>query len=575
MKTLFSEKADRVHALLPILGVALMAAAFPARTVGNSDTSTETSRQQVVFTSSNLPIVVIDTQGQRVPDEPKITADMGIIYNGPGVRNNITDSFNHYNGKIGIEIRGSSSQMFPKKQYAMETRDTQGNDLKVSLLGFPEESDWVLYAPYTDKTLMRNVLAYKLMNDLGRYASRTHFCEVVLNGEYCGVYVLMEKIKRDKNRVNITKLEPNDISGDAVTGGYIIKIDKREGANTQGWYSQFLPYPGAWQKIYYQYDYPKQDEIVPQQKTYIQNYIYNFENLMASPDYADPQRGYAQYLDVASCIDVFILNEISRNVDGYRLSAFMHKDRDSKNGKLVMGPIWDYDLAFGNANYYDAEKIAGWQIDFRHGSDSFAIPFWWPKLAQDSSFVKRLKSRWRELRQSVLDVPRIHAYIDSMAQYLDEAQKRNFEKWPVLGTYVWPNPYIGNSYLDELNYLKTWVNLRILWMDASLMEQPSRIADHHGQTPGSCRLEQNYPNPYGRLPFNPTTTIAFHLPHAGRVSLKIIDISGNEVATLVQREMNAGKHEIVFDATAMASGVYFYRLEAGNFTAQKKLLVVR
>lgn len=173
------------------------------------------------FQSSNLPIVIIDTYGQEIPDEPKILARMGIIDNGEGQRNHLHDPRNNYDGLIGIEVRGSTTRWFPKKQYAVETRDHFGNDSTVSLLGFPPEEDWILYAPYSDKSLMRNVLAYKLSNDLGRYASRTRFCELVLNGSYEGVYVLMEKIKRDRNRVNISKLLPTDIAGDAVTGGYI------------------------------------------------------------------------------------------------------------------------------------------------------------------------------------------------------------------------------------------------------------------------------------------------------------------------------------------------------------------
>lgn len=280
-----------------------------------TQTTDPAALQKVNFTSSNLPIVVIDTHGQAIPDEPKIEADMGIIYNGPGVRNNLSDPFNHYNGKIAIEIRGSSSQQFPKKQYGFETKDAQGKDLDVSLLNMPEEADWILSASYSDKTLMRNVLAYKLANDMGRYASRTQFCEVVLNGDYHGVYMLMEKIKRDKNRVNISKMEPTDISGDALTGGYIIKIDKLEGSDTDGWYSTFLPYPGAWQRIYYQYDTPKLEDLAPEQISYIKNFVFTFENLMTKPEYADPQNGYAQYIDIDSFVDYFILNEISRNVE--------------------------------------------------------------------------------------------------------------------------------------------------------------------------------------------------------------------------------------------------------------------
>ncbi|MCB0286914.1 MAG: CotH kinase family protein, partial [Calditrichaeota bacterium] len=218
---------------------------------------------QVNFTSSNLPIVVINTNGQTIPDEPKITVNMGIIWNENGQRNFLSDPFNHYDGLIGIEIRGSSSQMFPKKQYGFETRDADGEDLDVELLGMPEESDWILHAPYSDKSLMRNVLAYDFANRMGRYASRTHYCELVLNGEYMGVYILMEKIKRDDNRVNIKKLDEDEISGVDLTGGYIIKIDKPDVPGTGGWYSPFRPYENAPQMINYLYETPDAEDIVP------------------------------------------------------------------------------------------------------------------------------------------------------------------------------------------------------------------------------------------------------------------------------------------------------------------------
>ncbi|KAA0227457.1 T9SS C-terminal target domain-containing protein [candidate division KSB1 bacterium] len=550
-----------------LVGLSLLAFSLALKPAA-AQTKDPAALHKVNFTSSNLPIVVIDTHGQAIPDEPKIAADMGIIYNGPGVRNNLTDPFNHYNGKIAIEIRGSSSQQFPKKQYGFETKDAQGEDLDVSLLNMPEEADWILSASYSDKTLMRNVLAYKLANDMGRYASRTQFCEVVLNGDYHGVYMLMEKIKRDKNRVNISKMEPTDISGDALTGGYIIKIDKLEGSDTDGWYSTFLPYPGAWQRIYYQYDTPKLEDLAPEQISYIKNFVFTFENLMTKPEYADPQNGYAQYIDIDSFVDYFILNEISRNVDGYRLSTFMHKDRDSKGGKLKMGPAWDYDLAFGNADYYNGAMLADWQVDFRVQSDGFQIPFWWQKLLQDSTFTNRVYARWRELRPNVLEISRVHAYLDSMAAYIDEAQKRNFERWPILGTYVWPNAFIGQTYAEELNYLKEWLNLRMLWMEARIPGKPSSVDENNGFAPEDFMLEQNYPNP-----FNPATTIAFYLPRSGRVSLKIIDVAGREVMTLADRFMKAGRHEATFEAQGIASGVYFYRLQMGDFSLTKKLVL--
>ncbi len=528
------------------------------------------SQTPVAFTSSNLPIIVIDTNGQPISDEPKITADMGIIYNGPGVRNNLSDPFNNYDGKIGIEIRGSSSQSFPKKQFAVETWDENCEDLFVSLLGFPEESDWVLSAPYTDKAMMRDVLTYKISNDMGRYASRTRYCELVINGDYRGVYVLMEKVKRDKNRVNVTKLDPEDISGNDLTGGYIVKIDKVEGSDTQGWHSTFPPYSGAWQRIYYQYDEPDQDDIVPEQKTYIQNFIRDFETLMASPGYADPINGYAKFIDIDSFVDFFIINEISRNVDGYRLSTFMHKDRDSKGGKLKMGPAWDFNLGFGNADYYNGSRLADWQVDFREASDGFQVPFWWKKLMQDTSFTARIYPRWQALRQTVLSTSNINALIDSIALEIDEAQKRNFERWPILGQYVWPNDYIGQTYVDEVNYLKAWINFRTLWMDSRIPGKTTGIDEEKNQLPANFVLAQNYPNP-----FNPTTIIPFYLPAVEHVALKIYDVAGNEVATLIEGKMTSGWHRIKFDAAGFASGVYFYQLNAGSFSAQKKFLLVK
>lgn len=187
------------------------------------------------FTESNLPIVLINTNGETIVDDPKIMGDMAIIDNGPGVMNSIKDTPNDYNGKIGIEIRGSSSQMFPKKQYGIELWDEEGEGIDASILGMPEEEDWVLFAPYNDKALIRDALAYKLGRDMGQYASRQRFCEVLLNGEYMGVFVFFEKVKRDGERVDIAKLDPDEVNGDDLTGGYIFKIDKFTGSGGDGW----------------------------------------------------------------------------------------------------------------------------------------------------------------------------------------------------------------------------------------------------------------------------------------------------------------------------------------------------
>ena len=550
------------------------------------------------FTSSNLPIFIINTNGQPIPSDEKIEADLGVIYSGEGVRNFLTDPYNHYNGKIGIEIRGSTSQMFPKKSYAIETRDSLGDDLDFPLLNFPSESDWVLYAPYSDKSLIRDVLAYKLSNLMGHYASRFKFCEVVLNGDYVGIYVLLEKIKRDKNRVDIKKLEPADSTGDALTGGYIVKIDKFDGENNDGWISPFPPFEGAWQRIPYQFHYPKPDSITPAQKMYIQNYISQFEALMFSSGYNHPDSGYYNLIDMASAIDYVLINELAKNVDSYRLSFFMYKDRNSVNDNLFFGPVWDYNISFGNADYYDGGYSDGWMMDFLSTNqeflnyDNFQVPFWWKKIFNETVFQNSVNSRWRELQPLIFNSNFINGFIDSLVIHLDESQQRNFERWQILGTYVWPNFFIGQTYEEEINFLKSWIQERLQWLGNNMIGTPTEI-HYENYIDKDFTLFQNYPNP-----FNPQTKIKYtipaspqSLPSQGREAkqgwftvLKVFDVLGNEIATLVNTNLEPGEYEVEFSvetmqATPLPSGIYFYSLSiasgADNFIQTKKMLLLK
>jgi hypothetical protein len=411
--------------------------------------------------SSNLPIVVIDTLGQEIIDDPRIVAHMGIIDNCGGYRNYITHPFNDYDGRITIEIRGSTSQAYPKKSYGFETQTENGENLNTSLLRLPPENDWVLYAPYTDKPLVRNVLAYRLAQELGHYAPRTHFCEVFVNDDYVGVYVLMEKIKRDSARVDITPLGPLDTSGDAVTGGYIIKIDKMTGAGEESW-------PSAYDdRVIFQAHDPKDVELVAEQKAYIETHVASFEDALAGPQFVDPVAGYAAYVDVSSFVDFMILEELGRAVDGYRSSTFLYKDRDSLGGRLTMGPLWDYDVAFGNADYCDGWLTSGWQYQFHDVCPEWEthVPFWWQRLLEDPEFARQLRCRWEELREGTLATGSIWALIDEWVALLDEAQERNFERWPILGVYVDWNPFVGQTYEEEVAYLRTWIDERAVWLD--------------------------------------------------------------------------------------------------------------
>ena len=424
--------------------------------------------------SSSLPIIVINTQGTEIVDEPKITARMGIIDNGPGQRNELTDAFNAYDGLIGIEGRGSSSQtVFPKIGYGLETRLADGTDNQVELFGFPVEEDFVLHGPYSDKSLIRNALAYHLAGRLMPWAPRVQMVEVVVNGDYRGVYLFTEKIKRDRNRVGIKKLEPEDVSGEALTGGYILKLDKFTGEDPELpvlFESDFNADTETDQTIRFLYHYPKPANINQQQRTYIENWMHNFERVLNGDNFLNPDNGYRTFIDVESFIDFMLINEISRNVDGYRLSTYMYKERDDEGGKLHMGPVWDFNLAFGNANYCSGAAPQGWGYDFGNicPDDFWQLPFWWDRMREDPEFIAMLGDRWAELRAGVFSDNQLNATIDSLVAIMDDAPQRNFERWPVIGEAIWPNVFIGGTYEQEVDYLKRWVEDRTSWMDGAI-----------------------------------------------------------------------------------------------------------
>jgi hypothetical protein len=520
------------------------------------------------FQSSNLPIVIITTNGQSILNEPKVTVQMKIIDNGPGIRNAVTDNPNVYNGKIGIELRGSSSRvLFPKKQYAVELRNSADLDTAVSLLGFPAEEDWVLSAPYNDKTLMRDVLAYKLGRDMGRYAPRTRYCELVLDGAYQGVYFLNEKIKRDKHRVDISSLESHEISGDDLTGGYIIKLDKVDGSSGPGFVSQYPPSANLpTKKITFQYDYPKWDEIVTPQKNYISNYIFQFEQALASENYADPDQGYARYIDVDSFIDFFIMNELTKNVDGYRLSSFFYKQKDSQGGKLFAGPIWDFNLGFGNANYCTSGAPSGFvysEFNKVCANDTWLIPFWWDKFFRDRNFRSKVADRWAALRADKFSTPKIHAYIDSVANVLDqESQQRNFQTWPVLNTYVWPNYYVGTTFHGEVNWLKGWVADRANWLDENLPQLTTGTED---ASIGNATVV--FPNP-----FSNTFQLEINSNNPDPVLVQVFNSTGS----LVEEQTIQNEPDGVFHGSfgsAFPNGFFVYRVfGAGKEIAAGKVI---
>jgi hypothetical protein len=406
--------------------------------------------------SSPLPLAVIDTAGKGISRSPTSAYSFFIDLGAAG-RAALTDSAG-FSGPATIHVRGESSGGFDKQQYHFETTDDRGDGKDVSILGFPPESDWVLQGQYSDKTLMRNTLPYQWSNELGRWAAHTRFIEMFLNkndgtvtmADYVGVYVFMEKIKISPSRVNITELEPSDNAEPEVSGGYIIRKDKTGGETFTTSRGQTLTY----------FD-PSGTQLTSAQKAWIRSYVNSFEAVLYGPNFKDPVVGYARFIDVGSFIDNHILVELTKNIDGFRLSTYYFKDR---NGKLNMGPIWDYDLSLGNANYLNGWLPTGW-YNVQLGEGDYP---YWRRLFEDPEFKIRYADRWFAVRRDLFATARLLGIIEDYATLLDEPAQRNFDKWRILGVYVWPNWYIGKTYREEVTWMKGWLSDRLRWLDSQI-----------------------------------------------------------------------------------------------------------
>jgi hypothetical protein len=495
-----------------------------------------------ILTSSNLPIVVLDTYNVDIPDEPKIDGTMGIIFNGDNQMNYLSDPYNEFYGQIAIEKRGSSSNSFPMKSYGLETRGPDSVNYNVSLFDWPSDNDWILYAPYTDKSLIRNVLTYDLGRQMGQYAPRTKLCEVILNGSYIGVYVLMERIKINPGRVNVDPLLYTDTLDNHLTGGYIFKVDKTTAGGVIAWTSPYTAQAPSTGPMYYQMHDPELDALHPDQFNYIKNYVNNWETALKGVNFANPQIGFRAFSDEQSFIDFFIVNELSKNVDGYRISTFLHKKRVSEGGKIHAGPLWDFNLGWGNANYCQGGQTTGWEINFNsvcQGNGPNMNPFWFNRMLQDSVFANNLNCRWSYLRTNILSDEKLTNYIDSLGSILVEPAERNYDRWPILGVYVWPNNFIGNTYQEELTYMKNWILARAAWMDANMF--------------GTCSsLSVDSPNTELKIIPNPTQDFVTISGMSSESSLELKDFSGKII-----RIIPFNHSQTTVDLSDLANGIYF------------------
>ena len=412
-----------------------------------------------ILTDSNLPIVVIETDGGvNIPDEPKVLGTMKIIWHQDGSRNYLTDvnnpEFLNYNGRIGIERRGSSSQNLPKKPYGLTT--LQNDDVtnnNVSILGMPKENDWILNSLAFDQTGMRDVLSYELSEKLGQYAPRRVYCEVVINNDYKGLYVFMEKIKVDDNRVNIEKMDETCNSYPEVTGGYITKADKTNGSDPVAWSMQ--GYGGGWWwgsvSTDFIHHYPKPENVTTAQNNYIKNVFMTLASKAGSHD-VSINDGIPSVIDVSSFVDFMIIAEFSSNVDVYTFSTFFHKDR---KGKLRAGPVWDYNLAFGHDEFGNRSRFDVWQFNNEDNNG----PKFWKDLFDTDEFNCYLAKRWFEVTDdgNILDYNVLCDRMDEIDAWITEAVGRDNQRWSKMTQHV-----------SEVQAMKTWIMQRINWMNSNI-----------------------------------------------------------------------------------------------------------
>jgi hypothetical protein len=432
--------------------------------------------EELVAWSSDLPVFVLHTHGSGklpvVREGERLAGSVTVLdkTSGPGGRTFLVGTPTLVS-RAGLRLRGESSLTFPQKSYSIELWEPGADQQRDSaMLDLPADSDFALVGPgYTDRTLMRNALAYAISNQIGRYAPRTRFAEVwVVEGgatleraDYRGVYTLAENIKRSASRVDVAKLSAADQRDPAITGGYSFRIDK--GLN------HFSVGPLA-----FQYVYPNWEEIsLPAwtaQRTYLQGYVTEFLEAVAQPNLRHPRTGkpYSAYIDVPSFIDHNLMTVLFKNVDGLRLSAYFYKNR---GGPVVAGPVWDFDRSSGTPHDGDFSRTSR-ALEAREwalGDGTHPLQWgYWAQLFADPEFKAAHLRRWNELSRAAFATDNLNRLIDRFAAELNESQARHFARWP-------DQPAAGGSHKAEVQLLKDWFAARLPWVTEQLSGAPATV----------------------------------------------------------------------------------------------------
>lgn len=377
--------------------------------------------------------------------------------------------------KSRMEIGGhgnSSWGSYPAKSMEWEFKNEAGGGVELPVLELPPGEDFELWACYADVSCLHNWFTFDLGREMGMWAPRTRFAEVFVNGSYNGLYLIMEMVRKDKYRVDIPK--PALTAAGDISGGYIVKFNSGIGTG-----SQFR----SASNLNWNYHYPRYTEITAAQKTYLLGFINRFEAALMSANYTDPATGWKSMVDLQSFVDNSIVQELSNNPDAYWRSQYLYKKADADGGKLYMGPLWDFDLSWGVGSLVDPRGQVGsgrpaWRYDYwTHEINATAIPkipLQWPwiftKIWSDPAFKNAFGCRWKELRKSIIDIPKMQARIEEAGQSISAAFTRHNAKWMVLGRGIPPLYSEGRmrtTHQAHVDHFKSWVGNRIGWLDAN------------------------------------------------------------------------------------------------------------
>ena len=507
---------------------------------------------------SSVAIMRINTFAENIPNDPSIRGIMEIVWNDTATTHASYGVPANLITNIEIEKRGRWSQfVYPKNGYAIETKDFYWEDTDVSPLDMPLEEDWILHGPYGDRSFMRNALAMHLANKQGNYASRTRYVELFINGDYEGLYVLMEKIKRGEDRVDIAKLNPDEISGDDLTGGYIFKTDW-EPVDWRSSFSMLLDTT----KIPYTYTYPKRKNIVQQQESYIQDYVDDWEHSMQNTATTYNGKYWYQYMDLASFVDFFLMMEVTKDVDAYRASTYYHKKKDSNGGKIHAGPVWDFNFAFGLVDYCEGYLPNGYM--FSGNWCSGTNPGWWEDLVYTPQFANAVNCRWKELRTTVWHKDSIADFIASNESLLTNVAPRNHARWPLMGANPSAVKYVATTFSGDVTLMEDWLMDRIDWLDSNMIGT-------------DCNLSTPKDNPFGVdiiVYPNPTAGICTIETSVEIDRVQIRSNTGQLVALIDINNRLIDGQEITLDLQALSDGIYSLEFLSSGFQIVRKIAIV-